>query len=166
VYGSDLWDIPALQKIENSAKIARSALTIGEAAAKFRVQNKQIELQDAVVSAPALGVQGFGTIGFDGNLDLHAIAILLGDWRDKLKHSNVSWLSGVFADAMGQVQDALNKTTENLLYYVHVYGPAGNPQLETEGSPLLKAKAAQAVTTMMRHSDSDRPDTLLQQNNQ
>ncbi len=50
LYGGDLWDLPALKKITSSSSLAKDALSIGQAAALFRVQNRYIELQNAVVS--------------------------------------------------------------------------------------------------------------------
>jgi len=159
LYGGSLWDIPAMKKIMASSSVARATLSIGQAAALFRVNNRVIELQEAAVSAPAAGVHGHGTIGFNGNLDLWAIVALLGNWRDRLQHSDFAFL----ADIAGDVQKTLDKTTEHLLYQEHVYGPAGDPKIVTEAGGDVKS-SAQDVTRMLKHSDSDRPATLLNQN--
>jgi AsmA-like C-terminal region len=159
IYGSNLWDIPALKKIMESSSIAKGALTIGQAAALFRVKDQVIELQEAAVTAPAAGVHGHGTIGFNGNLDIYAIVALLGNWRDRLQHSDFSFL----ADVAGDVQKTLDQTTKNLLYQVHVSGPAGNPNVGLEAGGEVKS-SAKDVTNMLKHSDSDRPMTLLNQN--
>ncbi|MGD0540854.1 MAG: AsmA-like C-terminal region-containing protein, partial [Tepidisphaeraceae bacterium] len=160
LYGGDLWDLPALKKITTSSKLAKDALTIGQAAALFRVGNRLIELQNAVISAPAAGVQGYGTIGFDGNLNIYAIVVLLSDWREKLKGTSMNFL----ADTLGTVQQALNEATEHLLYQYHVYGPANDPEAKAEAIPDLKKNSAQDVTTMLQHTDADRPITLLSPN--
>ncbi|MGD0460971.1 MAG: hypothetical protein ABSB74_00640 [Tepidisphaeraceae bacterium] len=160
LYGGDLWDIPALKKITSSSHLAKDALSIGQAAALFRVRNRIIELQNAVVSAPAAGVQGYGTIGFDGNLNIYAIVVLLSDWRQKLKGTSMDFL----ADTLGTVQQTLNEATEHLLYQYHVYGPASDPETKAEGIPDLQKNSAQDVTTMLRHTDADRPITLLNAN--
>ena len=153
----DLWDIPALQKIENSTDIARKALTIGQAAALFRIANDKIELRDAAVSAPVLGVQGSGTIGFDGQLDLHVVAAPLADWKQKMR-----WLGGSAADFFGDAQKMLNKASSKLLYEFVVSGPASDPILRTVTVPVLRDKAAAAMKNMMQQSETDRPINILQ----
>jgi hypothetical protein len=145
LYGGDLWDLPALKKITSSSSIAKDALTIGQAAALFRVSNSVIELQNAVINAPAAGVKGYGTIGFDGNLNIYAIVVLLSDWR-----------------ALNAVKQVLDETTEHYLYQYHVFGPASNPEAKTEFIPTLHENSAQDVTTMLQQTDADRPIDLLQ----
>jgi hypothetical protein len=159
VFQGDLWDIPALQKIENSTDIARKELTIGQAAALFRIANNQIELQDAAVDAPALGVQGSGTIGFDGLLDLHVVAAPLADWKQKLKDTGVG---GPVANFVGDVQRMLNKATSNLLYEFVVSGPASNPNIQTVAVPALKGQSARDMKNMMQQTGNDRPINMLQ----
>jgi hypothetical protein len=160
VYGSSLWDIPALKKITSSSKLAKSALAVGQAAALFRVSERYIELQNAAISAPAAGVEGHGTIGFDGSLNLYAIVALLSDWREKLKGSDLDFL----ADPAGAVQKTLNQFTEHLLYQLHVHGNASDPEISKEAIPELQKESAGDVATMLKHTDSDRPITLLNQN--
>jgi hypothetical protein len=158
LYGGNLWDLPALKKITSNSKLAADALAIGQAAALFRVRNGIIELRNAIISSPAIGVQGYGAIGFDGYLNLYAIVVPLSDWRQKLQGTSLDFL----ASTLGSVQQALNETTEHLLYQYHVYGPASNPEAKTEGIPALQKDSAQDVTTMLQHQDTDRPISLLQ----
>jgi hypothetical protein len=157
VMQGDLWDIPALQKVQNASDIARKALTVGSAAALFRIANDRIELQDAAVSAPVFGVQGSGTIGFDGQLDLHVVAAPLADWKQKMRG-----LGTGFADFVGDVQKMLNKTTSKLLYEFVLSGPASDPHLQTVGTPILRDKAAMAMKSMMQPSDNQRPIDMVQ----
>jgi hypothetical protein len=157
VLRGDLWDIPALQKIQNSTDIARKGLTVGQAAALFRVADDQIELRDAAVSAPVLGVQGSGKIGFDGQLDLHVVAAPLADWKQKMR-----WLGGSAADFFGDVQKMLNKASSKLLYEFVVTGSASDPIVQTVTVPALRNQAAQVMKNMMQQTDTDRPINMLQ----
>jgi hypothetical protein len=146
-----------LQKIQNASDIARKALTIGSAAALFRIANDRIELEDAAVSAPVFGVQGSGTIGFDGQLDLHVVAAPLADWKQKM-----SGLGTGFADFAGNVQKMLNKTTSKVLYEFVLSGPASDPHLQTVATPILREKAARALKSMMQPSENQRPIDMVQ----
>jgi hypothetical protein len=157
IYGGNLWDIPALKKITSSSKLAADALAIGQAAALFRVANSDIELQNAAINSPTLGVQGYGTIGFNGYLNIYAIAVLLSDVRDKVNGTGLDFLG----DALNTVAHALNSATKDLYQY-HVYGPASNPESKAEVIPALQKNSTQDVTTMLQHTDADRPISLLQ----
>lgn len=154
-----LWNIPILEKVQNASDVARKALTIGQAAALFRIANQQVELQDAAVSSPIFGVQGDGLIGFNGQLNLHIVAAPLADWKQKMQQSG---LGSVFSDFAGNVQKMLNKATSQLLYEFEVTGPASNPHVQAVPVPVLHDQAAKVMKNMMNQSDNQRPINMLQ----
>jgi hypothetical protein len=154
----NLWTIPTLKKIEESASVVKSALTVGRAAAKFRISDQTIEIQDGAVSSPAFGVMGWGTATFDGMLDLHVVAVPLGDWRAKLSQT-----SDFLGDVAGSVQDFLNQTTEHLFYSERVTGPASDPKIFTAKGSSLSKKDAQTIGNMVQQSNDEKPMDLLNQ---
>jgi len=154
----NLWTIPTLKKIEESASVVKSALTVGRAAAKFRISDQTIEIQDGAVSSPAFGVMGWGTATFDGMLDLHVVAVPLGDWRAKLSQT-----SDFLGDVAGSVQDFLNQTTEHLFYSERVTGPASDPKIFTAKGSSLSKKDAQTIGNMVQQSNDEKPIDLLNQ---
>ncbi len=162
IYQGNLWDIPVIQKIEKVASIARQALTVGQAAAFFRVANRRVELQNAAVSAPVLGLQGSGIVDFDGNLDLHVIAAPLADWRKKLRKTGIPFVSSVVGDVAGTVQEALNGATGSLFYDMHVTGSASDPQVKTEPFPALTEGATRIIKNMLQQTPEAPPLNLLQ----
>jgi hypothetical protein len=154
-----LWNIPVLEKVQNASDVARKALTIGQAAALFRIANDQIELQDAAVSAPIFGVQGSGLIGFNGQLNLHLVAAPLADWKQKMQQTG---LGSAVSDFAGDVQKMLNKATSTLLYEFEVTGPASDPQVHAVPAPVLHDQSAGDLKNMMHQTDSQRPINMLQ----
>ena len=155
----NLWSIPALKKIEESASIAKTALTLGRAAAMFRIYNQTIELQDAAVSSPTFGVMGGGMIGFNGQLDIHAVAAPLGDWGARLGNN-------IFGDIAGTVQDFLNTATSQLLYQIRLTGDASDPKLESTPGNALSKHDAQTLGNMVQQSNDARPIDMLNANSQ
>ncbi len=83
--------------------------------------------------------------------------MLLSDVRDKVNGTGLDFLG----DAANTVAHALNSATKDLYQY-HVYGPASNPESKAEVIPALQKNSTQDVTTMLQHTDTDRPITLLQ----
>src|SRR5437667_4098 len=81
---------------------------------------RTVNFTSAAINAPALGLQGSGTIAFDGEMDLHIIALPLGDWRDRVKQTNLPLLSDVAGEVVGAIQGALNTATSTLLYEFRV----------------------------------------------
>jgi uncharacterized protein involved in outer membrane biogenesis len=141
VFRGQFWTIPVLGEIAKRAGGGRE-MTVGEAAGVFEVADRRILLRQAAVSSPALGVQGSGAIGFDKQLDLNIVAAPLGDWRDKLKATNVPVVSDVAGEVAGALQTLVNTATRGLLYEFRVTGPAGHPQFATVPVPALTDAAA------------------------
>ncbi len=164
IYQGDLWDIPALRRIEDRASVARKALTVGQAAGIFLIADEQVQLQDAAISAPVFGVEGDGTIGFNNQLDLHIIATPLAQLRDEIKKTDIPFLSGLLGDVIGKVQDSISKATGKLLFEFHVTGDANDPQIQTVPSPAISQHGAEIFTNMLHQTDDARPIDLLKQN--
>ena len=109
-----------------------------------------ILLRSAAVSSPALGVQGSGTIGRDKRLDLDVVAAPLGDWRDKLKQTNVPLLNDVAGEVAGAVQKLVNTATSQLLYEFRITGTTSHPQVTPVPVPALSDAVALLFGRMMR----------------
>jgi len=161
IYQANLWDIPALQRIAARVSIARKALTVSRAAAFFRVADQRVHLKDAALSAPVLGMQGSGTVGFDGQLDLDVVVAPLADWQDKIDKSGVPLVSDVAGDVADRIQKLLNKATGDLLYKFHVSGTASDPQLTTVAAPAITQPAARLFGSMLKPSPQNRLLKLL-----
>jgi len=161
IYQGNLWDIPALQRIAARVSIARKALTVSRAAAFFRVADQRVHLKDAALSAPVLGMQGSGTIGFDGQLDLDVVAAPLADWQDKLDKSGMPVVSDLAGDVADRVQKLLNEATGHLLYKFHVGGTASDPQLTTVAAPAITQPAVRLFGSMLKSSPQNRLLKLL-----
>jgi hypothetical protein len=148
-----LWSIPVLQRIADSTSIGRQALTMSEAAAYFKVANKEVTLHDAAINAPVLGLQGNGTVDFDGNLNLDVLAAPLADWQTKIHKIGIPIIGGVVGDFAGTVQDLFNKATGTLLYTFHITGDAANPQITTVPAPILTRGTQRLFGYMLGHND-------------
>jgi uncharacterized protein involved in outer membrane biogenesis len=148
VFRGQFWTIPVLGEVAKRAGGGRE-MTVGEAAGAFEVADRRILLRQAAVSSPALGVQGSGTIGFDKQLDLNIVAAPLGDWRDKLKGTNVPVVSDVAGEVAGALQTLVNTATRGLLYEFRVTGPAGHPEFSTVPVPALTDTAASLFGGML-----------------
>jgi hypothetical protein len=148
-----LWQFPIMQSVASKTKIAREALTAGEAAAMFDIANSQIQVSSAAINSPALGLQGNGTVGFDGKLDLSVIAAPLGDWQAHVKKTGIPFVSAVVGDIAGQLQKVVNSASE-LLYQFHVTGVVGQPVVEAEASTKLSDTKAAIFAEMMKKKQS------------
>ena len=158
VFRGHFWTIPVLGEIAKRAGGGKE-LTVGEAAGVFEVDGDRILLRSAAVSSPALGVQGSGTIGPGRRLDLDVVAAPLGDWRDKLKLTNVPVLSDVAGELAGAVQKLVNTATSQLLYEFRITGTTGHPHVTPVAVPALSDTAAMLFGGMMRE---DREGKLLE----
>jgi hypothetical protein len=155
VLGGHFGTIPVLGEIAKRVGGGHE-LTVGEAAGVFEVTGDSILLRNAAVSSPALGVQGAGAIGFDRQLDLSVVAAPLGDWRDKVKQTNVPLLSDVAGEVVGAAQSVVNTATRGLLYEFRVTGTAGSPQVATVPVPVLADSAALLFSGMLREQKDKR----------
>lgn len=161
VLRGDFWTIPVLGDVAGRVQRrddGRQGLgTVGEAAGLFEIDRGTLVLRSAAVSSPALGVIGSGTIGLVGEkrLDLHVIAAPLGDWRDRVRQSNVPILSDVAGEIVGAVQRVVNTAASTLLYEFRVTGTAGRREIKPVPVPILTEPAALLFGRMLR-GDKDR----------
>ena len=153
IHHGALWDIPVLQRIADSATIARKALTMSEAAAYFHIADQTVYLQDAAINAPVLGLEGSGTVDFDGNLDLDVQAAPLADWKAKIQKTDVPVLSNLVGDVAGAFQKFLNTATGILFYEFHVTGDASDPKVTTIPAPAITLGTAQLFRYMIKTGD-------------
>jgi hypothetical protein len=161
VFDGRFWDVPVFAGMVNKTKVGRDALTVAEGAALFRIEHRQVELQNAAVNAPLLGMNGLGTIGFDGRLDLDVVAAPLADWRDQAKKSGIPVVSDVAGDILGALQKVVNTATGTLLYEFHVTGTASQPVIDAIPAPILTKTAAMVFHRMLNEPDKSRPLALL-----
>jgi hypothetical protein len=148
VLGGHFGTVPVLGEIARRVGGGHE-LTVGEAAGVFEVTGDNILLRNAAVCSPALGVQGSGTIGLDKRLDLAIVAAPLGDWRDKVKQTNVPLLSDVAGEVVGAAQSIVNTATRGLLYEFRVTGTTASPDVATVPVPVLADSAALLFSRML-----------------
>src|SRR5207248_775995 len=86
--------VPLLKNVLPDVKEA-SATTVGEIAATFEIADRKIKFIDAAASSPAVGVDGDGTLDFDGNVDLRFVISPLADWRRDVQATSVPVLSEI-----------------------------------------------------------------------
>lgn len=152
VFGGQFWTLPVLGNVAERAG-QNSQLTVGEAAGRFDVKDRQINLTNAAVQSPALGLVGSGRIGFDQSLDLKVIAAPLGDWRERLKRGGIPILSDAAGEVFGAIQKVLNTATSTLLYEFRVKGTLKEPKVDTVPVPGLTEPAALLLGQMMRDTE-------------
>ena len=141
------WTLPLLGEVARRA--GGGELTVGEAAGLFEVADRRIHLRNAAVSSPALGVQGSGSIGLDKHLDLNLVAAPLGDWRDKLRQTNVPVVSDVAGEVAGALQTLVNGATRGLLYEFRITGTTKQPDVAAVPVPALSDTAAALFGEML-----------------
>ncbi|CAN5649366.1 hypothetical protein BH09PLA1_BH09PLA1_36990 [soil metagenome] len=156
VKDGNFWSVPVLDNVVSEIKFARDVLTAGEAAAVFEVKDGQVEVHRAAINSTALGIQGSGTVGLDGALDLNLVVAPLGDWRRKIKSTGIPLLSNVAGDIVGGLQKLVNTATSQLLYQFRVTGRAQEPKIAAVPAPILTDNAASLFGMMMRGTRADR----------
>jgi hypothetical protein len=134
---------------------AKSLGTVDEAAGVFEIGDGVLTLRNAAVSSPLLGLVGSGTIGLTGDkpLDLRIVAAPLGDWRAKVKQTNVPILSDVAGEVFGAVQRLVNTATGALLYEFRVTGTVSERKVTPVPVPVLTEPAAVLFGRMLRGDD-------------
>ncbi len=153
VLGGDFWRVPVMQSIADSVSV-KQATTVGEAAGQFHVHRGTIHFDRAVASAPALGVEGSGDVGFDGPLNLTLIANVLGNWGDRA--GNVD--DGGVSKLLDKVQKGVNTATRVALYEVQVSGSADRPVTKVVPAPFI---TRQATRLLGAAADKGRKSGLL-----
>ena len=134
IVGGDFYTLPVFTDVLDHVHHTEQ-VTLGQAAALVHVADEKVTFQDALVAAPAIGLQGSGTIGFDKSLDLHAVAMPLGDWRANLAQVRVPVLSDVAAEIVGAMQKVFGAAQGVLLYELRIDGTLTKPELHEIPAP-------------------------------
>lgn len=150
----EIWEAPVLVSVAEQSKIRRETLTASEASASFAFADGRVDLRRAAVYSPALGLQGTGTIGFDGALNLRVVAAPLGNWEEHIKKTNIPLMSKVVGTVAGAMQQAVNAATSELLYEFHVTGTTSAPSVQPVPAPVLTDGAAMIFERMLQRDDS------------
>ncbi|HSU66286.1 MAG TPA: hypothetical protein VLJ39_05425, partial [Tepidisphaeraceae bacterium] len=149
----DFWSVPPVGVVATQVK-RQEELGVGDAAAVFHVADKTITLQNAAVNAPLIGLQGNGTVGFDGSIFLTIVVAPLGDWRDRMKQANIP----VVGDILGTIQQLFNTVQGVLLYQFRVTGTITHPIKDVIPAPVITDPLALLFGQMLQ---PDRNGQLL-----
>jgi hypothetical protein len=153
VLHGDFWTVPPVGAVAEQVQ-RPERLGIGDAAAVFHIADETITLKSAALSAPFIGVQGEGTIGFDKSIFLTVVAAPLGDWRDQMRQAHIP-LAG---DILGAIQQLINTVQGVLFYQYRVTGTLEHPIKTLVPAPILTDPMATLFGQMMRE---DRNGQLL-----
>ncbi|HEX4795928.1 MAG TPA: AsmA-like C-terminal region-containing protein [Humisphaera sp.] len=131
IHQAGLFEVPVLKEI--AAKVnSPQAGVVSDAGAQFHVADNKIYVDRALISAPALGVEGTGTVGFDGTVDFHKVTALVGgDWQQNAGGDTPA------AQVVGGIQKALNNVTRIIWYDVDVGGTINQPLVHATMAPFL-----------------------------
>ena len=79
IYNGDFFKLPVLKDITSRIRGLKQASTAGSAAVVFDIADSVVTLRNFGISAPILGLQGGGKVGFNGQVDMNVIAAPLAD---------------------------------------------------------------------------------------
>ncbi len=144
-----LYELRAITAIVGALRLGQNSGQFRQAAGVFTVGQRKVTFSRLAASSSSLGLQGSGTIGFDGEVDVTLVAALLDDWRGKLKNSGLPIIGAVLGEVAGGVQKLINSASANLLSQFRIRGPIGNPQVSAEPTPLLTESAAKLFGKML-----------------
>jgi hypothetical protein len=150
VLDGDFYDLSTVQQISDGARVKYDATTVGQAAGSFEIANRVVELPQAAISAPVLGLTGSGRATFDGDLDLEVVAAPLADWKEQIKRTKIPLVSDVAGEVLGGVQKLINTATKTLLYEFHVTGRVGEPKVTAVPAPVLRVGVAKLFGAMVK----------------
>jgi hypothetical protein len=146
ILDAEFFGTPVLTAVARAAKVGDGAFVGSEAAGVFDVSDETVHLTHLAVGAPAVGVQGGGSVKFDGTLDLRLIVAPLNDWKDRLKQTGIPLIGNV----AGALQSAINTATRTLLYEFAVTGTIKEPKVTPVPVPVLTEGAARIFTSMLK----------------
>jgi hypothetical protein len=147
------WNSAWLSSIADRSGIGRDALTSGDAAAVVGIQNRTVTLRRAAIDTAALGLQGKGTITFEGDANLDIMAAPLGDWQKHIQNANIPILSDIGGELAGKLQHMVT-TTSRLLYEFQVKGKLPSPQIRAVPAPALTKTTAGVFERMLQQAKS------------
>lgn len=129
--------------------IAPESLSTGDAAAVFSIRDRVLTIQRGAINTTVLGLQGNGTVNFDGDLNFDIIAAPLGDWRNHVQNMNIPLIGDFAGNIAGRMQNLVSATSK-LLYHFDVTGNVSDPQIIAVPAPALTDKAATVFGKMMQ----------------
>ena len=131
VVDADFGQVPVLEAIAKSIS-ARRSTQIDTAAANFRYAAQHLTLLNAIIRAPAMGVQGKGEIALSGGLDLHLIAAPPTAEQDYKQTTDLS-------DYVVKIASKLERKAATAgrigLYELRVRGTMDNPKISAIPAP-------------------------------
>ena len=162
VADGDFWSVSVLDGIVKHVRVARNALTAGQAALLFEAKDGQVQLEKFAIASTALGIQGSGSVGIDGNaLELNVIAAPLGDWRARIKNTGIPLFSRMVGEAVGAIQRVVNSATSQLLYQFRVSGSVSDPRVRAVPAPFLTDNAARLFGLMLNGTRAEKLDEAV-----
>jgi hypothetical protein len=158
VQGS-LFQLPVLKHVSGEIKGLKQAATVGDAAARFQIEDGEVNLSEVAINSPVLGLQGGGTVGLleHNPLNLEVVAAPLADWRDKLKETRIPLISNAVGEIAGGIQKLLNTATGTLLYQFRIGGDLKDVKVSTVPAPALTDTAALVFGRMLNARKDERP---------
>jgi AsmA-like protein len=140
---------PMITGIAARVGIAPESLTFGDAAAVFSLRDRAFTIRRGAVNTQVLGLQGTGTINFDGDANLKIVAAPLGDWRKHVQGWNIPVVGDVAGDVAGQVQHWVTSASR-ALYAFEVKGKLSKPAIRPIPAPAVTGKTADAFGKMLQ----------------
>ena len=152
ILDGNFYDLPAISKIAAliSLNVNKDAGKVGQAAAKFKIKQREMYFQPIAISSPALGLHGEGKMSFDGQLDFKAVAAPLADWKQQMQKTKIPLLDSVGAELVGGIQKILDSTTGKLLYQFKITGTRGKPVVTSQPAPLLTEDGMNLLKNMIK----------------
>ena len=92
----------------------------------------------------------------DQSLDLDIIVAPLGDWRKRLRDTEIPIFSQVAGELVGTLQKIVNAATSHLLYAFRVKGTLNDPKISAIPAPILTEGAANLFGLMLKGGRSDK----------
>ncbi|HWB53632.1 MAG TPA: AsmA-like C-terminal region-containing protein [Tepidisphaeraceae bacterium] len=156
VTGAEFGDVPILSDIASASHLSDTAFTGSRAAAMFSMAHKVVRLQKFAVGAPAVGIQGKGLVGFNGDLQLQIVVAPLSSWKQKLKETGIP----LIGQAAGALQSIVNGATRLLLYEFNVSGNIRKPKIVPVPVPILTREAGKLFLDMLNPNRQDLLQTM------
>jgi uncharacterized protein involved in outer membrane biogenesis len=138
-----------LSEIAQRTGIARDSLTTGDAAAVFSIRDSALVIDRGAINTPVLGLQGNGSITFQGDTSLSITAAPLGDWRKKVQGTGIPVLSNVAGAIAAGAQRVVNAGSR-YLYAFEVKGKLPHPQVRAVPAPVLTNTASSVFGKMVQ----------------
>ena len=150
ILDGDFYDLPVISQIVAAISLKKDAGRVGQAAAKFKIEQREIYFKPIAVSSPALGLRGEGKVNFDGQLDFRAVAAPLADWKEQMQKTRIPLIDSVGAELVGGIQKILDSTTGKLLYQFKITGQRGKPVVTSQPAPILTEDGMNLLKNMIK----------------